>query len=304
MGTQHTNVYDEQLTRNVHRRTITDIVRGLFFSIHPIPTALFVTTVVIFSLRAMWPHLLWTTFVLLILGHATMQCSINMMNDYCDRYRDAISQPTKPIVRGLVMPREVFIASIVMGVVMVLLLLHLPPLALIISIGYLALGQAYNMGLKSSIFSGLILAMMFALIPPYIFAGVSKLIPLAYWLVPVAFLLGAALNLANSLPDVEGDKKNGARTLAVLLGLRGSFLVCYALMLLSIALIGTLTITGIVASRTAITYPLLALSVLAIVVMNVLFGPNKPAETRRAYFIIVAVMAIGISFAWFLSAMA
>jgi len=227
-----------------------------------------------------------------------------MMNDYCDRYRDAISQPAKPIVRGLVTPREAFIASLLMGIVMVAVQLRLPPLALIISFGYLALGQSYNMGLKSSIFSGLILAMMFALIPLYIFAGINKLIPIAFWLVPVGFLMGAALNLANSLPDVEGDKKNGARTLAVTLGLRGSFLVCYALMLSSLALIGILTLTHTVVSLPWVTYPLLALSVLVLLIMNVVFGPNKPIETRRAYFIIVAVMSIGIAFVWFLSAMA
>lgn len=296
--------YDTQRTQNVHRRRIVDVVRGLFFATHPIPASLFITTVAIFSLRAMWPQLRWSTFVLLILGHATMQGSINLMNDYCDRYRDAITQPMKPIVRGLVRPREVFVASIIMGVLMVLLLLPLPPLALLVSLLYLTLAMAYNFGLKSTAFSGLILALVFALIPLYIFAGVGKLLPIAYWLVPVGFLMGAALNLANSLPDVEGDKKNGARTLAVLLGLKGSFLTCYALMLLSIALIGTLTITGIVASRTVITYPLLALAVLMLVVMNVLFGPDKPAKTRRAYFIIVAVMSMGIALTWFLSAMA
>ena len=296
--------YDTQRTQNAHRRNRVDVVRGLFFATHPIPASLFITTVAVFSLRAMWPHVLWMTFVLLILGHATMQGSINLMNDYCDRYRDAITQPKKPIVRGLVRPREVFVASIIMGVLMVLLLLPLPPLALIISLLYLALAMAYNFGLKSTAFSGLILALVFALIPLYVFAGLGKLLPIAYWLVPVAFLMGAALNLANSLPDIEGDKKNGARTLAVLLGLKGSFLTCYALMLLSIALIGTLTITGVVPSHTLVTYSLLALSVLALIVMNVLFGPNKPVETRRAYFIIVAILSLGIAFAWFLSAMA
>jgi 4-hydroxybenzoate polyprenyltransferase len=301
----HTDVNKEKHTMHiVRKRSISDIALGFFLVTHPLPTALFVTTVAIFSLGAMWPHLLWSTFLLLILGHATMQFSINTMNDYCDRYRDAISQPAKPIVRGLVMPREAFIFSILMGIVMVVLQLRLPPLALIVSFGYLALGQSYNLGLKSSIFSGLILALMFALIPLYIFAGVGRLIPIAFWLVPVAFLMGAALNLANSLPDVEGDKKNGARTLAVVLGLRGSFLVCYVFMLLSIALVGVLTITHTVVSLPWVTYPLLALSVLTLLIMNVVFGSNKPVETRRAYFVIVAVMSIGIAFVWFLSAIA
>lgn len=287
----------------VRKRSISDILLGFFLLSHPLPTALFVTTVAIFSLRALWPHLIWSTILLLIVGHAAMQCCINMMNDYCDRQRDAISQPTKPIVRGLVMPREAFIVSILMGVLMVLLMLRLPLFALIVSFGYLALGQSYNLGLKSTAFSGLILALMFALIPLYVFVGIGHLIPIAFWLVPTAFLMGAALNLANSIPDIEGDTANGAHTLAVVLGLRRSFLVCYTLLLLSIVLIGTLTLTHTVVSLPWLTYPLLALSVIAILVMFALFGPNKPVERRRAYFIIVAVMALVVTFVWFWSAM-
>jgi 4-hydroxybenzoate polyprenyltransferase len=283
---------------------VSDIARGFFLLSHPLPTTLFVTTVALFSIRALWPHLVWSVILLLILGHAAMQCSINMMNDYCDRFRDAVSQPTKPVVRGLVRPREAFVVALVMGILMVLLLLPLPPLALLVSFGYLALGQAYNLGLKSSVFSGLILALMFALIPLYVFAGVGNLAPIAFWLVPVAFLMGAALNLANSLPDIEGDTRNGARTLTVALGLRRSFLLCYALIILAALLIGTLTVTHTIVSRAWITYSLLALTAIALLGMSLVSGPNRPASTRKTYYYIVAVTCLVLAFGWFLSVMA
>ena len=286
------------------RRSISDITRGFFFLAHPIPTALFLTTVAIFSVRALWPHLMWNVIILLVLGHATMQCSINMMNDYCDRYRDAKSQPQKPIVRGLVRPNEAFTVAVVMGVVMVLILLNLPPLALVISLGYLILGQGYNLGLKSTPFSGFILALMFALIPLYVFAGIGKLVPIAFWLVPVAFLLGAALNLANSLPDLEGDIANNAHTLTVLLGLRRSFLVCYLLMFLSATLIAILTLTHAIVSHSLITYALLVLTAVLLLAMVPFFGPNKPVTTRRAFYILIAVLSVILPFGWFLSVMA
>src|SRR6266566_3317289 len=147
------------------------------------------------------------------------------------------------------------------------LLTQLPPLAFIISLCYLALGQAYNLGLKSTPFSGIVFALAMPLIPLYAFAGVGRIPPIIFWLVPVGFLLGIALNLANSLPDLEEDAVHGARTLAVVLGLRRSFAVCQALILLCAALIGMLMITGIVPANPWIIMPVLILTCLAIVIM-------------------------------------
>src|SRR6266700_2234344 len=87
----------------------------------------------------------------------------------------------------------------------VLLLLPLHRLALLISLCYLALGQGYNLGLKSTPLSGIVFALAMPLIPLYAFAGVGRTLPFLFWLVPVGCLLGVALNLANSLPDIPGD---------------------------------------------------------------------------------------------------
>ena len=69
------------------------------------------------------------------------------------------------------------------------------------------------------------------LIPLYAFAGVGRVLPFLFWLVPVGFLLGVALNLANSLTDLEEDSAYGAKTLAVVLGVKGSFRACHLLLL-------------------------------------------------------------------------
>src|SRR3989442_4252204 len=100
------------------------------------------------------------SFNLFITTNAAMQFSLSMINDYCDRQLDAATNPSKPIARGLVLPREALIVGLIMIVVMVALLLPLHPLALLVSSCYLALGQAYNLRLKATPWSGLVLALM------------------------------------------------------------------------------------------------------------------------------------------------
>jgi len=116
--------------------------------------------------------------------------------------------------------------------------------------------------------------------------------------VPAGFLLGIALNLANSLPDLEEDAVHGARTLAVVLGLRRSFAVCQALILLCAALIGMLMITGIVPANPWIIMSVLILTCLAIVIMLLFFGPDKPLNTRKTYFYLVTLTCILLAGGW------
>ena len=210
----------QQSMQITKKRTFNDILLGFYLLSHPIPVLFHIVAVTIFTLLAAWPHFTWNVIMLVIAAHAAMQVSIAMINDYCDRDTDALSKPEKPIPRGLIYPREALIAGLLMIVIMLVLLIQLPVLALIISLCYLALGQAYNLGLKSTPLSGIVFALAMPLIPLYAFAGVGRTPPVIWWLVPAGFLLGIALNLANSLPDLEEDEAHGVRTLAVVLGVR------------------------------------------------------------------------------------
>jgi 4-hydroxybenzoate polyprenyltransferase len=223
-----------------------------------------------------------------------------MINDYCDRDTDTLSKPEKPIPRGLIYPREALIAGLLMIVIMLVLLIQLPLLALIISLCYLALGQAYNLGLKSTPLSGIVFALAMPLIPLYAFAGVGRTPPVIWWLVPAGFLLGIALNLANSLPDLEEDEAHGVRTLAVVLGVRRSFAVCQILIVLCAAMIGLLMITGIVPANPWIIAPVLILTCLVVVAMLLFFGPEKPLKTRKTYFYLVTLTCILLAGGWLL----
>src|SRR5437762_6549036 len=210
----------------VRKRRVSDILLGFFLLSHPGPVFIHIIGVSVFTLLAAWPRLVWSTVLLVIAAHTTMQISIAMINDYCDRRLDAAGKPEKPIPRGLVHPREALVAGLFMIVLMVLLLLPLPPLALLVSLLYLTLAQAYNLGLKSTPLSGIVFALAMPLIPLYAFVGVGHIPPVILWFVPAGFLLGIALNLANSLPDLEEDEAQRMRTLAVVVGVRRAVTAC------------------------------------------------------------------------------
>jgi 4-hydroxybenzoate polyprenyltransferase len=280
------------------KRQLNDRLLGFYLLSHPGPVLLHILAVTVFTLLAGWGRVAWSIILLVIGAHAAMQVSIAMINDYCDRERDAQGKPDKPIPRGLISPREALFGGTGMMILMALLLIPLPPLAWIISLCYLALGQGYNLRLKATPYSGIVFALAMPLIPLYAFAGVGRAFPFLFWLVPAGFLLGIALNLANSLPDLEHDAQGGARTLAVVLGVRRSFIACQLLIVAGAALIGLLKITKLVPAQPWILVTTLILTCLGIEAMQLFFGADRPVETRKLYFYVVALTCIVLAGGW------
>lgn len=286
-----------------NKRRLAELLYGFFLLCHPGPVLFHVLAVTIFALLAAWPQVVWSTIVLVIAAHTAMQLSIAILNDYCDRQNDLLSKKRKPIPLGLVRPQEALIAGIALMVLMALLLLPLPPLALLISLLYLALGQGYNLGLKSTPLSGIVFALAIPLIPLYAFVGVGHMTPFAFWLVPVGALLGVALNLANSLPDIEDDTASHARTLAVVLGLKGAFRFSALLLLLATLLVALLALTRLVPAQLRILVPTLLLVCVVAGVLLLAFGPQKPRQTRKTYFYLVVLSCLLLAGGWLISAL-
>jgi len=228
-----------------------------------------------------------------------MQASIAILNDYCDRRLDALSKPQKPLVRGLVMPREALVVGLLMIPLMLGLLFFLPRLSLLVSLIYLALGQVYNLKLKSTPWSGLVFALAMPLLPVYAWVGVGRSSLAIFWMVPVGFLLGVALHLATALPDLESDEAGGAQTLAVWLGVQRSFLLCPLLMVGAVILMSLLLLVQLVPGPAWVIAALLGVTALAVVAMTRLSGPQKPPQTRAAYFYVVVLTCLLLGTSWF-----
>jgi 4-hydroxybenzoate polyprenyltransferase len=283
------------------KRSVGDMVVGFWMLGHVEPIILILTVVALFAVRATWPHPPWTLILLLLAGQAAMQFSIGILNDYCDRRLDALGGKNKPIVIGLIRPHEALLAGLLMIAIMFVIILPLNLFALLAALGYLALGQIYNLGLKSTPLSGILFALAMPLLPLYAFAGVGRTPSMVIWFIPIGAILGVALNLANSLPDIEEDAAGNAQTLAVTLGVKGSFIACPLLIALAALLIGALTIFQLVPAQLWLMLPILVLTGLGLVIMLVFFGPEKPRQTRKVYFYLDALLSLMLAGGWFIA---
>jgi len=285
----------------LRRRMPGEVVLGVFQLCHPVPVLLHTVAVLLFALLAVWPHIVPGTLLLVVVVHVLMQVSIAVLNDYCDRRLDTLSKRDKPLVRGLVRPYEALVLGLLCILAMFVLLLFLPPLALLLSILYLLLGQAYNLGLKSTPLSGIVFALAIPLIPAYAFVGVGHPSPLLFWLVPVAALLGVTLNLGNSLPDLEADAAQHARTLAVVLGLRNILLLCPLFITLALLLTLLLAVTHIVSTVFFIFIPCLLITALLILFLLLLSRPVVKGWRRKQYFYLLVLTSLFFASGWLCS---
>jgi 4-hydroxybenzoate polyprenyltransferase len=271
------------------------------------PALASILSVAILTLLAARPHFAWDIIGLIIGAFAVMQFSLALLSNYCDLGPDEQSQPENSIRRAFAAPLAALITATNLALLMAAILLQLPPLTWIVSLCYLALGLVYNLRLKSTPYGILALALAVPLIPLYAFAGEGRTFhtaPLLFWLVPVGFLLGVVLNLANSLPTIEEDSASGAPRLSVLLGLKRSFMACQLLIVASATLIGFLTITGLSPAQPWILVITLTLVCLGIEAMLLFFGPDQPAETRGLYFYVVALICTVLAGGWLLGVIA
>jgi 4-hydroxybenzoate polyprenyltransferase len=136
--------------------------------------------------------------------------SIGWSNDACDAARDAAAGRTdKPLARGDISAATVWTAAGTAAVAGLTMALAIGPVTGGLYALAIALGWAYNLGLKSSLASGVTYLLGFSLMPAYA-ASTLPGHPAPHWTVAVAAgLLGLGAHFANVLPDLAADKATG-----------------------------------------------------------------------------------------------
>ena len=172
-----------------------------------------------------------------------LQFAVGAANDWFDVDLDALSKPAKPIPAGLVGRRTALGAALLLGVSALLIAALAPgrggvvtPLA---AAWMLGAGLVYDASLKRTAWGWLAFALAFPVLPVFAWYGaVGSLPPRAELLLPVAFLAGPVLQLANGMVDLERDAASGVAGLAGRLGRRRALLTMGALELMIYALAG------------------------------------------------------------------
>jgi 4-hydroxybenzoate polyprenyltransferase len=274
---------------------------GLLLVTHPVPSAAYVVAVGIFAWvaalaahRSLDPGAL--ARVLVAMGGA--QAAIGATNDLVDQPLDAPSRPEKPLVRGLITPEAALMVAVVGSGALLLLITPLGLAVLLLGLLVEGLGLAYDFGLKRTPWSGLLYAVYFPLIPLLAWVVFGRWQPFLPWIVPLGAALGAAMNVANSLPDLEADLAHGVRGLPHVLGPRRGLLVTWVIPPVVVALLWLLDLTHAVPARPAGMWIASVFAVASTAATWWLYRLRPTTTTLRTTFYVQAVGVVGLGAAW------
>jgi 4-hydroxybenzoate polyprenyltransferase len=156
----------------------------------------------------------WATLALFTVAVLAGQLSIGWSNDAFDADLDkAAGRTDKPLVAGTVSRRAVGVAAAVALVVCFAGAFAISPRTGLVMVPVAGAGWAYNVGLKGTVWSGLMYVLGFGPIP----ALATSILPGSPWARPwsiaAASLLGLGAHFANVLPDLATDRDSGVRGL-------------------------------------------------------------------------------------------
>jgi 4-hydroxybenzoate polyprenyltransferase len=229
---------------------------------------------------------------------AGAQCAIGATNDYVDLPLDAQSQPSKPLVRGLIHPNTALLLAIASSAVV---LLVLPPLGLVpLLLGLLVelLGLAYDFGFKGTPVSALGYALYFPLIPLLAWSVFGHPQPFLAWVLPLGAVLGITMNVANSLPDLEEDVAHGVRGLPHLLGLRRGLWVAWGGPVVALGLLWLLDVTRVVPAALSGMLFASGAGLLSVALAVGLYQARPERDTLRVTFLIQAAGVVALGVGW------
>ncbi len=275
---------------------------GYLYVTHPLPSAMYVVTTALLSLVAAAATQRTVDGVALakaLIGVGASQVAIGSLNDYRDRALDAASnRQEKPLVNGSITPHEVVALGVVASVVALVAFATLGPLALGLGLLIEGLGLAYDFRFKGTPWSAVLFAVYFPLFPLLAWDVFGRWQPFLPWLLPIGAALGIAMNVANTLPDLEADLNAGMRGLPHLLGLRRGMLVAWATPPLVLALMVALHLTGVVPA-TGAGLLIAAIAGIAVPVACALLYRARPMPaTLRTTFLVQGVGVIALAAGW------
>ncbi len=147
---------------------------------------------------------------------AFMMAGTMVMNDLYDVQIDKINSPNRPIASGRVRPGNALAFLTVLSITSIFFALFLGPFTFLTALIALVLMAYYNTrGKRTGLPGNIIVSFNVAL--PFFYGGlaVSSLVPLVLIFSVLAFLANLGREIAKGIPDLQGDRSLGIRTVAV-----------------------------------------------------------------------------------------
>jgi 1,4-dihydroxy-2-naphthoate polyprenyltransferase len=255
-------------------------------------TAAFVPVSIGTALAMHEANIQMTLFIAMLFASLLIQAATNMFNEYYDYKRGLDTAESVgiggAIVREGVQPKTVLFLAFSFFGIAILLGIYICAnsswwLALIGTIcmaaGYFYTGGPVPIAYTpfGELAAGFFMGVLIILISFFIQTEEVTLLPVLVS-IPIAILVGAIL-LANNIRDLDGDKKNGRKTLAILVGRTNAIRILAGMFVVSFAWMTGLVFVDIISPWTLIVF----LSIpKAIVAAKGFIGKTKPIEMMPA----------------------
>ena len=231
-------------------------------------------------------------FLAMLVASILIQAATNMFNEYYDYVRGLDTEKSVgiggTIVRDGVAPKTVLQLAFIFFGIAILLGIYICIesswwIAVIgaasMVIGYLYTGGPIPIAYTpfGELFAGLLMGTVIIAISYYIQTlMITKDVILVS--IPIAIFIGAIL-LANNIRDLDGDKKSGRKTIAILIGRKNAIIFLAMMFFVAYAITASLIFTGILPVWSLITF--LSLKK-AVDVIKGFIGKTKPLDMMPA----------------------
>jgi geranylgeranylglycerol-phosphate geranylgeranyltransferase len=157
------------------------------------------------------------SIVLSFITGFTLTGAAMAINDYYDREVDAINEPDRPIPSGAISPREAFAESILLSIIGLIAALFTGLYNLVLAVFAWVASMLYStVGKGTGLPGNALVSVLVAL--PFIYGGIiagneGLGVPLLFSI--IAFLTNTGREVTKGIVDIEGDRTQGIKTLAV-----------------------------------------------------------------------------------------
>jgi 4-hydroxybenzoate polyprenyltransferase len=194
---------------------------------HAVPIIVVLSATAAFALIASagWPG--GGTMIRLLGAMLGGQLAIGAVNDLVDAEIDALAKPNKPIPAGLVTPRGARIVTLGGIGTMVALGQTFGAGSFLLLVLGTATGIAYSLWFKRTTWSWIPYLIALPLLPIWVWASLGTVDRAFLAIYPIGAPAVLAVQIAQSLPDVEADRATGVWTIAAVLGESRSIVVAW-----------------------------------------------------------------------------
>jgi 4-hydroxybenzoate polyprenyltransferase len=290
-------VRPRQLLTVPGQRSVRRTMRGYFLLPHlaPVLVVEFATAAfVVIAWGGVPPAHLLGPLLLAMLGG---QLAIGATNELVDLPFDAVGKAWKPLPSGDVSIRGAR-AMIIIGLIMMVAFgWRFGILALALLAAGTALGIAYDLWFKRTVWSWLPYLFALPLLPIWVFASLGKPEPRLLLLYPLGALTTIGVHFAQALPDVAIDRAAGLPTATTHLGQRLTFVVAW-LTTLTAPVLAWLAARWLGVEQSNFAIELAAGLTLLLLAGNVILVAANRRIGIAACFPLVALATLACALAW------